>query len=509
MPKVVIIELGSQYTLLIERALRELGFRSVILEPKRVVEWLLVNSPKAVILSGGSASCYDKDAPQPPHQILVWGQAAKSGSAVLGICYGMQWLAWRLRGKVKAVLKKKEYGESSIRILEKPNGIFSGTPENQKVWMSHGDSVTKLPPGFKAVARSSSGAIAAMQKGNIWGVQFHPEVTHTPFGKTIIQNFLRFAQCEKDWKPSSIIESIRQAAMEQLGKNKAVFGFSGGVDSSTVAAIMAPALKRNLLAVTIDGGHLREKELIEVRRHAKAARVNLRIIDAKSRFNKVMAHSVDAEEKRKCFKKIYLLLLTKAARDFGAKAILQGTLASDRIESGATGGAAIKSHHNVGLGMKGLLSLHPVSHLFKYEVRVLAKAIRLPKSVWARQPFPGPGLFLRVVGVPATLKNLDIARWADARTREILERRGIYQNLSQLVVAYIGIPTVGVKGDARVYGGAILVRAVETSDFMTAKGVHFSEEVEEEISSALTRRPEVVRVWFDPTKKPPSTVELE
>ena len=189
--------------------------------------------------------------------------------------------------------------------------------------------------------------------------------------------------------------------------------------------------------------------------------------------------------------------------------MLQGTLAPDRIESGITGGAVIKSHHNVGLDMGNLLQMHPIDHLFKYEVRALAREIGLPESVWNRQPFPGPGLFLRVVGVPVTSDKLDIVRWADARAREILARHGIYDQLSQLVVAYVGVNTVGVKGDARVYGGAIVVRAVETIDFMTARGVHFSDDIEDEILNALTRHPEIVRVWFDPTEKPPATTEME
>jgi len=222
-----------------------------------------------------------------------------------------------------------------------------------------------------------------------------------------------------------------------------------------------------------------------------------------------MDNIVDAEEKRRRFKEVYKLIFIHTAKRLGATAMLQGTLAPDRIESGATGGAVIKSHHNVGLDMGELSQFHPIDFLFKYEIRALAKEIGLPKSVWNRQPFPGPGLFLRVSGVPATPDKLDIVRWADARVREILEKHDIYDKISQLVVSYMGVNTVGVKGDARVHTGAIVVRAVKTIDFMTAEGVHFSDAIEKEISNVLTRHQEIVRVWFDPTNKPPATIEME
>jgi len=509
LPSVAIIELGSQYTLLIERILRELGIRSVILDPRRATSWLKENPLKAVILSGGAASVYDDDAPQPPAEVLSLRGEDGQPIALLGICYGMQWLAHCLGGEVKAVLGNREYGEASINLCGMPRGFFSDTPQRQKVWMSHGDSIISLPDGFSVLAHSDTGTIAAVQKGSVWGVQFHPEVTHTPHGKTMLTNILRFAGCENDWAPSSVITSIQEDTVARLGNRRAIFGFSGGVDSTTVSAILAPVLKERLLAVAIDGGQLREGELDEIQKHAKVAGANLRIMDARQEFHDVMTGVIDAEEKRRRFKKIYASLFVQAAQDFRATAVLQGTLAPDRIESGATGGAVIKSHHNVGLDMGNLLQLHPIDYLFKYEVRALAREIGLPESVWNRQPFPGPGLFLRVVGVPATPDKLDIVRWADARVREILVRAGTYDQLSQLIVAYMGVNTVGVKGDARVYRGSIVVRAVETIDFMTARGVHFSNDMEDEISAVLTGHPEIVRVWYDPTNKPPATTEME
>lgn len=510
LPTVAIIELGSQYTLVIARTLRELGVRSVILNPSRAHDWIKANPLKAVVLSGGPASVYDDDAPQPPKEVLNLKGENDQPVAVLGICYGMQWIAQQLGGTVQPVAGNREYGEATIDLCGVPDGFFQGTARQQKAWMSHGDSVTKLPKGFQILAHSNTQAIAAMQNGSILGVQFHPEVTHTPHGKIMLANFLRAAECEQDWTPSSIVASIQSEIGSQLEGERAIFGFSGGVDSTTVSAILSPVLGDRLRAITIDGGHLREGELEEIKTHADAAGVNLQVIDARAQFNAVMADTVDAEEKRRRFKQVYTSLFVQAAEHFGATTVLQGTLATDRIESGATGGAVIKSHHNVGLNMGEFKQLHPIDHLFKYEVRALAQEIGLPESVWARQPFPGPGLFVRVVGTPATPDKLEVVRWADARVREILERHGLYHTISQLVVAYIGgAHTVGVKGDARVYGGAIVVRAVETLDFMTAHGVHFPDSVEAEICSVLTQHPQIIRVWFDPTRKPPATTEME
>lgn len=512
LPQVVIIELGSQYTLLIERTIRELGVRSVVLDHARAGEWLKKNEAKAVILSGGAASVYEKNAPQPPEEILSLKQSDGRPVPVLGICYGMQWLAHHLGGEVKAAPEHREYGKAEIRVLDH-HSIFLATPVlpfYQDVWMSHGDSVEKVPDGFKISAHTHSGTIAAMERGTVYGVQFHPEVTQTQYGKNIFEHFLfGIADCVRDWQPSSIISGIQEHALEKLGEQKAIIGLSGGVDSTTLSKILSPALKEQLFAITIDGGHLREGELDEIRRHAECAGVSFAIIDARDEFSVAMADVTDAEEKRWRFKSVYGSLFVKAAQDFGAKAVIQGTLAPDRIESGATGGAVIKAHHNVGLNMGNLLELHPIAHLFKYEVRALARELGLPESVWNREPFPGPGLFIRVVGTPATPEKLNLVRWADAEVKRIVRKHGAYGALAQLVTAYVAVPTVGVKGDARVYGGAIVVRAVETTDFMTARGVHLPNSIKDKISTVLTRHPEIVRVWFDATHKPPATTEFE
>lgn len=510
LPKVAIIELGSQTTLLIERSLRELSVRSVILDPKRASNWLKKHPVKAVILSGGEASVYDEGAPQPPAEMLA--QIQDSRVAILGICYGMQWLANHGGGKIRREMHGGDYGRAEIK-LEHESDFFHNTSVLQEVWMSHGDSVAEVPEAFQVTATTlKTGNIAAMQHHAlpIYGVQFHPEVTHSAEGKQMLSNFvLHIARCDRDWMATSVIEEIRTNVLGQVGNRRAIFGFSGGVDSTTLSAILAPALKNRLLAITIDGGHLRENELDEIRLHAQAAGVIHAVLDARAEFEVVMADTVDAEEKRRRFKKVYTALFVKVAQDFGAEFVFQGTLAPDRIESGATGGALIKSHHNVGLDMGNLIQLHPIDHLFKYEIRALAKELGLPGSVHSREPFPGPGLFLRVVGTPATPDKLEIVRWATVRTREVLERHNLYSSISQLVVAYIGTNTVGVKGDGRVYAGAIVVRPVETVDFMTAKGKHLPDEVEDEIIEVLTRHPLITRTWFDYTSKPPATTEME
>lgn len=507
-PAVVIINLGSQYTNVIARTLGELGIRSVVLPPEKAAVWFEQNPTKAVILSGGAKSVYDVKAPQPPENLLSLQAPNGNLMPILGICYGMQWLAHMQGGEVKP---DPEYGEASIHLSDKHSVLFTDTPSEQRVWMSHGDTVITPPPGYEILARSGSGKIAAMRRDSLFGVQFHPEVTHTLFGRNILMNFLQFAGCNRDWQPTSVVKTIQSKTTAQLGSRKAVIGFSGGVDSTTLTRILAPVLGGNLLAITIDGGNLREKELEEIQHNAALAGVtHHRIIDARELFNQAMAGTIDAEEKRLRFKRIYTSLLVQTARDFRATAVIQGTLATDLIESGATGGDKIKSHHNVGNDMEELEQLHPLKDHFKYEIRNLARdGVGLPESVWNRQPFPGPGLFIRVVGVPATQDKLEIVRWADARTREILCQHDLYQKISQLVVGLLGVRTVGVKGDGRVYGWVIVIRPVSTSDFMTTQAFHLPDEVEDEILRTVTTHPEVVRGVFDYTEKPPATTEME
>lgn len=509
LPLVLVIDCGSQVTLRIAKILEEIRIRCAVLAPKPARRWLKKNPVKAIILSGGEASVYDKNAPQPPDEIFKCKTPTGKSVPILGICYGMQWLARKLGGQVEAPIEHRKYGRDSVVVCSR-HSLFTHTPKQQVVWMSHGDSVAKVPSGFTVLAKTKANTIAAMAKGHVYGVQFHPEVTHTDYGREILTNFLNLAGCKPDWHPLSQITAIQKAVLRKVGaRQRCVIGFSGGVDSTTLAAILSPVLQDRLVPITIDGGQLREGELTEIKQNAQTAKVNTRIIDARGQFAKALANVTDAERKRKKIKRIYRNLLVQAAKQAGALFVIQGTLASDKIESGKTGGAKIKSHHNVGLDMGNLKQLHPLENLFKYEVRELAKEGGLPRAVYDRQPFPGPGLFIRVVETPVTPATLDVVRWADAQVTRILRKRRLYNRISQLVVAYAGTRTVGVKGDARVYGHAIIVRGVNSADFMTASAVHFSDAAQQEINSVLSTHPKIVRVWYDTMDKPPATTEME
>ena len=504
--QILVIDMGSQYALVIGRALRELGFRSAVLSPGKAQSWLRGNMPKAIILSGGSASVYEENPPQPPKNIL------KLNIPILGICYGMQWISHKTGGRVVAHHERKEYGETVVKFDVK-DLLFKGIKSKNIVWASHGDSVEKAPTGYKVIARSTDGkVIEAMssQSKNIWGVQFHPEVTHTREGKKILLNFLeKIAKCVPDWQPADIVDDIRNEIAKATAGKKAIIGFSGGVDSTTLSAAMVPVFGKNLLAISIDTGALRKNELEEIRFNADAANINLKIVKSTARFQKSIGRQTHSELKRKRFKKLYGRILEEEARRFKADFIVQGSLATDIIESGSVGKAdLIKSHHNVGLNLK-IKELHPFRNLFKYEVRELARSLKLPASVSERQPFPGPGLFIRVIGVPPKKDKLEIVRWADGKVTDILKRHKVYHDVSQLIVALDCQRTVGIKGDGRVYAYSIIVRGVKTLDFMTAEGVQFPANVRREISTAVTKHPKIVRVFFDETNKPPATTEME
>lgn len=504
-PRLLVIDLGSQYTLVIARTLREMGFRSVILSSRKAGEWLKKNRPKGIILSGGSASVTDANAPEVP--LGVFGRDVP----ILGICYGMQYIAKKFGGQVRSHHERREYGKATVRLLD--DILFRGIPERETVvWASHGDSVVSVPAGFEVIAKSSTtDAIQAMTDGTrIWTLQFHPEVTHTRYGKDILASFVvGICGCESDWVAASVIDGIRGEVTSVSSGKRAIIGFSGGVDSTVLSAIIAPVFGKRLLALCIDTGGLRKEELTEIRTNAKSAGVYLRVVRAAGRFRKAIGTTADAETKRKRFKKVYGRILEEEAKRFGAEFIMQGTLATDEIESGKAGNAAlIKSHHNVGLGLK-MSELHPFRNMFKYEVRDLGVELGLPASVSQRQPFPGPGLYVRIIGKPATADRLSILRWADAEVTAILRKHGIYDDISQLVVGLLCVRTVGIKGDGRVYESSVVVRAVKTLDFMTVTGYQIPEAVRREITETVTKHRKVVRVFYDETNKPPATTELE
>lgn len=507
-PQVLIIDCGSQLTLVIARTIEELGVRCKTLYPEKVEEWLRHNIPKAIIISGSDASVNDADAPRIPQAALA------TGVPILGICYGMQWLAKYFGGEVTKHRGNKGYGEASVRLYSE-DALFRGLEDVQIVWESHGDSVTSLPSGFHAIASfvdHQSEAIAAMSAPDrkIWAVQFHPEVPETVNGKTMLSNFIfGIAGCKQDWSEQDIIANIRKKMRELPADAKCLIAFSGGVDSTTLATIGAQEIGKRLLAVTIDTGGLRKGELDEIRQNAKLAGVRLIVVRAGRRFEKAIGNTQDAEVIRKRFKRLYAKILAEEGRRFGAKYLWQGTIATDLIESGAAGKSSfIKSHHNEGLTGLGMEQVTFLDKLFKYEVRALARALGLPPSVSERQPFPGPGGWIRIRGASATLRRMAIWRFAEDAVKQILVKHGWYDRVSQLVVALNCTKATGVKGDKRAYGYTIDVRAVQTSDFMTARGVWFPEEVVREICQAVARHSKIVHAAFYPMDKSPATTEF-
>lgn len=509
--QVVIIDFGSQYTLIIARRLRELKIHSIVVPHTEAESWLKANTVKAIILSGGHASVNDIGAPSIAPMIVL-GTERNQGERIpiLGICYGMQLLAKAYGSEVASMEGNREYGQAEITVAKMENGLFNGLSGTKSVWASHGDSVMAAPHGFTVSARSASGGIAAIENPSInaYGIQFHPEVDHTPDGSQILLNFCRLAGVVEDWTPLNQVETIQKSLVCEVNGDKVVMGFSGGVDSTVTARMLGPVLKDNLLAILIDGGNLREGEVETATEHARLAGVTLQIIDARKQFVNAFAGITDAAMQREIFKRIYRDILVETAEAFGANWIIQGTLATDLIESGKTGGAEIKAHHNTGLDFGSLKQLHPLREIFKHEVREIGRNLGLPSAVFQRHPFPGPGLFLRVLG-PITDEALDTVRWADARVTEILVKAGIFETLSQLVVAYDATPTVCVKGDARAYVPSVIVRGVITKDFMTANGYHFPEPVWREILSVLTKHRRIGRVYMDATDKPPATTEFK
>lgn len=508
--QILIVDYGSQYTLVIGRTLRELGVRSVILPPKKIDKWLQANTPKAVILSGSNWSVHNECAPEIPESLDIINKNKKK-YLIFGICYGMQLIAHKLEGTVAKPHEHREYGPAVVT-LDTTHPLFEGVKEKTKVWASHGDTVTKLPKGFVSIA--TSGGISAMAdiSNRIMGVQFHPEVVDTKEGKKIFQNFLNISNCKKDWNPKNLIEQIQKEVLTRVNKNKknVILGVSGGVDSTTLAAILVPVLGKRLICVAIDTGGMRANELAELKENTKSAGAKkLVVISAAGEFIKNISKTIDGEEKRTKFRGVYQRILEEQIKKYNAGFIAQGTLATDIIESGKAGGSQmIKTHHNVGLSWK-VEDLHPLRNLFKYEVRELARILNLPSAIYERNPFPGPGLYLRVIGTPVSKENIELVREADKTVSDILKKHKITKDISQLIVALLGINSVGVKGDERVYGHSLAVRAVQTSDFMTAKGFYFPPVVMDEITSALTKHKNIVRVFFDMTPKPPATTEFE
>ncbi len=508
--EVVVLDYGGQYSQLIARRVRECGVFSELLPHHVGAEEVARRRPKGVILSGGPASVYEQGAPVLERELLALGVP------VLGICYGMQLLARELGGQVEGA-EVGEFGRSKLTVSEQGR-LLAGTPPEQTCWMSHRDTVFSPPPGFTALASSTASPVAAFESiaRGVYGIQFHPEVVHTPYGQQVLTNFLEdVCGCDRTWSPSSVIEEQINRIRAQVGDGRAICGLSGGVDSSVAALLVHRAIGDRLTCVFVDHGLMRKNEGAQViaafRDHF---RVPLVAVDAEERFLARLSGVSDPEEKRKRIGAEFIRVFEEeAARLHDVNFLVQGTLYSDVIESGGgTGAATIKSHHNVG-GLPDDLEfelVEPLRALFKDEVRAVGAELGLPERLVWRQPFPGPGLAIRIVGGEATKERLEILREADAILQEEIRKAGLYRELWQSFCVLPDVRTVGVQGDSRTYGNVIVIRAVTSDDAMTADWARLPYDLLETIASRMTGeiRP-VGRVVLDITSKPPGTIEWE
>jgi GMP synthase (glutamine-hydrolysing) len=510
LPEVVVLDYGGQYSQLIARRVRECGVFSELLPHHVDLEDLVARRPKGVILSGGPASVYADGAPELRRELL------ELGVPVLGICYGMQLLAHELGGQVQAA-EVGEFGRSRLTVRG-TGRLLAGTPSEQSCWMSHRDTVFEPPPGFAALASSTESPVAAFESAEraIYGIQFHPEVVHTPYGNRVLSNFLLdVCGCDGDWSPASVIEDQIGRIRAQVGDGRAICGLSGGVDSSVAALLVHRAIGDRLTCVFVDHGFMRKGEGEQVTRAFRDHfKVPLVAVDASDRFLARLRGVSDPERKRKLIGTEFIRVFEEeAARLDDVQFLVQGTLYSDVIESGGgTGAATIKSHHNVG-GLPDDLQfelVEPLRALFKDEVRAVGAELGLPERLVWRQPFPGPGLAIRVVGGEATRERLDILREADAILQDEIRKADLYRELWQSFCVLPDIRTVGVQGDERTYGNVIAIRAVTSDDAMTADWARLPYDLLEQIASRMINeiRP-VGRVVLDITSKPPGTIEWE
>jgi GMP synthase (glutamine-hydrolysing) len=502
---VVVLDFGSQYSRLIARRLRELRAFSLILPGTAPLEEVLKHRPEALILSGGPKSVFEEDAPRPDPRLLA------QGLPILGICYGMQLMAQAFGGKVERA-GRAEYGKALLTRYSGP--LFRGLKGEVQVWMSHSDAVTELPPGWRVAAETEENPVAAIEAEGapLFGVQFHPEVAHTPKGLQILENFLEVAGVSRDWTPEHVLENLLKEVRERVGSERVLLAVSGGVDSSTLALLLARAGVDHL-AVFVDHGLLRLGEREEVEGALRALGVNLLVVEAKDRFLKALKGVEDPEAKRRVIGRAFVEVFSQVAREQGPfRFLAQGTLYPDVIESaGGHGAAKIKSHHNVG-GLPEDLAfelLEPFRLLFKDEVRELALLLGLPDTIRLRHPFPGPGLAVRILG-EVTEEGLAVLRKADDIFINLLKEWGLYEKVAQALAVLTPLRSVGVAGDERRYGHVLALRAVTTEDFMTADWARLPLEFLDEAARRITRRvPEIGRVVYDITSKPPATIEWE
>lgn len=505
---VLILDFGGQYTQLIARRVRELGVYSEIVPFNISTQELRRKNPRGLILSGGPSSVYEQGAPHPDRAVI------EMGVPVLGICYGLQLMAHYLGGEVKPS-NRREYGQAEIEVTSESQ-LLAGLPFVLKVWMSHGDYVSRPPEGF-AVTAATDAAIGAVEdaKRNLYGVQFHPEVAHTPQGKEILRNFLvNVCRLRCDWTMASFIETTVEEIKRRVGDGRAVCGLSGGVDSSVAAALVARAIGERQTCIFVDTGLLRKNEFEEVLEAYREMDLNVIGVAAGERFLTRLSGVIDPERKRKIIGNQFIEIFQEEARKLGHEDFLvQGTLYPDVIESVSVKGpsAVIKSHHNVG-GLPEKMNLkliEPLRELFKDEVRRVGRELGLAEEIIGRQPFPGPGLAVRILG-EVTADRVALLQEADAIVTEEVRRADLYHKVWQSFAVLLPVSTVGVMGDNRTYDNAIALRVVESLDGMTADWSRVPYEVLQRISSRIVSEVRGVnRVVYDISSKPPSTIEWE
>jgi GMP synthase (glutamine-hydrolysing) len=514
--EIVVLDYGGQYSQLIARRVRDCGVFSELLPHTVPLEEVVKRKPRGIILSGGPASVYADAAPRLQRELL------ELGVPVMGICYGMQLLMHELGGRVEQA-EVGEFGRSDLHVSDR-GVLLRDTPAEQTCWMSHRDTVYEPPPGFTALASSSSSPVAAVEdtQRGIYGIQFHPEVGHTPYGQAILTRFLtEICGCEQTWSAASIVEDQIARIRAQVGDAQVVCGLSGGVDSSVAALLVHRAIGDQLTCVFVDHGLMRKQEGEQViGAFRDTFKVPLIAVDAEARFLEKLKGVTEPEAKRKAIGAEFIRVFEEEAEKLagvnggeGAHFLVQGTLYSDVIESGGgTGAATIKSHHNVG-GLPDDLQfelVEPLRALFKDEVRAVGAELGLPDRLVWRQPFPGPGLAIRVVGGEATKERLDVLREADYILQEEIRKAGLYRELWQSFCVLPDVRTVGVQGDERTYGYVVVLRAVTSDDAMTADWARLPYDLLETIASRMINElREVNRVVLDITSKPPGTIEWE
>jgi len=509
---ILVIDFGSQYVQLIARRIRENSVHSVVRSPAITVKEIKNMNPCGIILSGGPSSVYDKRSPGIDPRIL------QLGIPVLGICYGMQLIGKLMGGRIKKS-GKREYGHTIVR-FERHSALFRGLRKNKSItWMSHRDKVAKLPKGFGTIAASDNTDCAAFANAekDIYGVQFHPEVIHTLSGRKILQNFLfDICECKKTWTMKSFIEKKIKDIRIQVGSKDVILGLSGGVDSTVCAALLHKALGKKLHCIFVNNGVLRKNEVERVKKlFKKNIKLDLRVVDAEERFLRALKGVTSPEKKRKIIGGTFIKVFEESAKKIkNAEFLAQGTLYPDVIESQSFFGGpskTIKSHHNVGgLPKKmGLKLVEPLRDLFKDEVRKVGRELGLASEVTGRQPFPGPGLAVRIIG-EVTKERLHMLREADWIIIDVAKKKGIYDKTWQIFGVFLPVKSVGVMGDARTYENTIAIRAVTSVDGMTADWAKIPYEVMGEMSNRIINQVEGInRVVFDISSKPPSTIEWE